>query len=94
MISEKDVKKLSELSRVSVSAEELASMPGEISAILEYIGQINEAVADNKGLPLHDLVNVLRPDENPHESKIHTEDILKEAPERQGDYLKVKKILN
>ena len=37
--------------------------------------------------------NVLRPDENPHEPGAFTEEILAEAPKRQGQYVKVKKIL-
>lgn len=93
MISDKDIKKLSELSRISVSPDEMASMPGEISSILDYISQINKAISKDEITPSYNLVNVLRADENPHESKIHTEEILKEAPQRQGDYLKVKKIL-
>lgn len=94
MIKDEDIKKLSELSRISLSQDEMSSMPREISAILDYISQIDKAVSKDITLPSYNLVNVLRADENPHESKIHTEDILKEAPDRQGDYLKVKKILN
>ena len=37
--------------------------------------------------------NVLRPDENPHQSGVFTEEILAEAPKRRGQYVKVKKIL-
>jgi len=37
--------------------------------------------------------NVFREDENPNESGSQTETLLAEVPERQGDYIKVKRIL-
>ena len=36
----------------------------------------------------------MREDDNPHAGGIYTEAVLNEAPEREGDYIKVKKILN
>lgn len=92
MISDKDVKKLSTLSRISVSEDELVSISKEISSILEYVGQIDKAVS-NTSSSNYTLINVLREDKNPHESGFHTEVILNEAPEREGNFLKVKKIL-
>lgn len=92
MISDKDIKKLSTLSRISVSEEEISSISKEISSILDYVGQIDKAVS-NAPSSTHTLINVLREDKNPHESGIRTEDILNEAPDREGNFLKVKKIL-
>lgn len=93
MIRDLDVQKLSSLSRISVSAEELTSISKEISSILEYVGQIDKAVSGNSPTVHHALTNVLREDVNPHERGINTEAILNDAPEREGNYLKVKKIL-
>ena len=39
------------------------------------------------------LCNITREDEKPHKSGVYTKKILSEAPEREGDYIKVKKIL-
>ncbi len=93
MISKEDVKKLANLSRISVSDEELESIPGEISAILDYVSQIDKAVSSGAPAVTYPLKNVMREDANAHESGVHTEAILNEAPKREGEYVKVKKIL-
>lgn len=93
MISEKDIKKLGDLARISLSSEELRKMPEEISSILEYVGQIDKVVSSGMVAHSENLINVLREDKDPHSRGIHTEEILQGAPERDGNYLKVKKIL-
>jgi Asp-tRNA(Asn)/Glu-tRNA(Gln) amidotransferase C subunit len=37
--------------------------------------------------------NAFREDENPHETGKYTESIIKNAPEKEGNYVKVRKIL-
>ena len=39
------------------------------------------------------VLNVMREDKDPHEAGLYTEKILEQAPAREGDYIKVKKIL-
>ena len=39
------------------------------------------------------LRNVMREDENPYEKGLYTEKLLEEAPEREENFVKVKKIL-
>jgi len=87
------VEKLAKLARLKLSAEEKQKFAKEIGAILEYVGQIKEAGAEAGERKIPELRNVMRADENPHESGIHTEDLLNSAPERDGGYLKVEKIL-
>jgi len=94
MISDKDVQKLSTLSRISVSNDELVSISKEISSILEYVGQIDKAVGGNAPEVSYPIINALREDKNPHDTGAYTEKILSEAPAREKDYIKVKKILN
>ncbi len=94
-ISADDVKKLAELSRLALSDEEVAKLQGEITSILAYVDVIQkvelpETPTDSVHL---DLQNVMREDANPHDAGIHTNDILAQASRREGDYLKVKKIL-
>ncbi|NQV88335.1 MAG: Asp-tRNA(Asn)/Glu-tRNA(Gln) amidotransferase subunit GatC [Parcubacteria group bacterium] len=95
MIEIKDIKKLAELSRIEMEEAEIEEFQKEIESILSYVGQIQEASAgsfsDKKEIPV--LHNVFREDEKPHESGAYTEILLDEAPEREGSYLKVKKIL-
>jgi aspartyl-tRNA(Asn)/glutamyl-tRNA(Gln) amidotransferase subunit C len=93
MITPDDVAKLATLARIKVSPKERTKFVQEIEAILEYIGQINSAeVSSEKGIV--GRTNIMRDDGDVHESGIFTEDILAQAPNREGDYIKVKKILS
>lgn len=92
MIRSEDIKKLASLSRIELTEEEETSFVSEIDSILGYVGQIGnlEAPASTGASPLR---NVFRADERPHETGEFTERILAEAPSREGQYVKVKKIL-
>ena len=96
MISADEVKKLAGLARVALTDSEIEKFRGDIDAILEYIEMIKKVpLAEGAASSAHlDLQNVMRADENPHESGKYTEDMLSQAPRRKGNYLKVKKILN
>jgi len=94
-----EVLKLAKLARIEISVEEAENLSHEFEAILNYVGQVKEisgnmvlgeAGQKSEMFPHH---NVLRGDSNPHESGIYTEKILENAPAREGDYIKVKKIL-
>lgn len=90
----KDIEKLAALSRLSIADDEKASLAKEIDSILGYVEQIKDASASlqiDEQVPAHH--NVMREDANPHESGIYTEKILEESPDRDGQYIKVKKIL-
>jgi aspartyl-tRNA(Asn)/glutamyl-tRNA(Gln) amidotransferase subunit C len=95
MISADDVKKLAELSRLSLKEEEMEKLRGEIDSILAYVDvlktvELPEKPADS---PYLDIENIVREDLNPHEAALHTEELLSQAPRREGNFLKVKKIL-
>ncbi|OHB05347.1 MAG: hypothetical protein A3A26_02040 [Candidatus Zambryskibacteria bacterium RIFCSPLOWO2_01_FULL_47_14] len=85
---------LAKLARIKISNEEAEILSHEFKSILDYVGQIK-----NAGFKINDLGfkneigNVMREDGEPHESGIYTEKLLAEAPERSGNYIKVKKIL-
>lgn len=90
-----DVKKLAELSRLALTDEEVEKLRGEIESILAYIATI-EKVPLPEGVavsPHLDIVNVMRDDANPHEGGKHTRDLVDQFPDKDGDYLRVKKIL-
>ena len=94
MITTEDIKHLADLSRIEVSSAEAEKLTGEIDSILGYVGQIKNATEggeEKTTVPL--LHNVMREDMVTHEPKEYTEAILANAPARDGDYLKVKKIL-
>ncbi|MDB5266607.1 MAG: glutamyl-tRNA(Gln) and/or aspartyl-tRNA(Asn) amidotransferase subunit [Parcubacteria group bacterium] len=93
-MNREEVLKLSTLVRIEISDSEAENLAKEFDSILGYVGEVKKAHAkagSDKEKPA--LRNVMREDTNPHESGIYTEAILKEAPAREGDYIKVKKIL-
>jgi len=92
MISREEIEKLAVLARVKISAEEKESMRKDIESILEYVGQVkNVSVDPKREIPV--LHNVLRDDVVTTRAGEYTEDLLRLAPSREGNYLKVKKIL-
>ncbi len=93
MISREDVQKLAQLSRIELTPEEELTFMSEIDSILGYVGQISEIGELGEENVIPAVRNVFRSDEHVHESGLYTKDILAQAPSREGDYLKVKKIL-
>lgn len=94
MISLKEIEKLALLSRIELSAEEKEAFRKDMDAILGYVEQVQKVSATTDLGKKAGLVrNVLREDSNPHESGIHTETLVSSAPKRDGNYVKVKKIL-
>lgn len=93
-MNKSEIEKLAELSRIEISNEEKDSLLKDLQRILEYVDQIKEVKipSDRTASPAHPL-NVMRADEKPHEKGLYTEAILREMPETEGGYLKVRKIL-
>ena len=92
MITKDDIQKLALLARIAVTPQEVESFSKEIEAILSYVGHIN-SVTVPEGTPKSGLINVFREDDTPHESGLFTKDVLQASPNREGEYIKVKKIL-
>lgn len=89
----KDVEHLAGLARIAVSEDEKKILQHDLEEILAYVSQVTEVTAE-LGVPTAgDLRNVMREDGLPHEAGIFTEDILKQAPKREGNRISVKKIL-
>lgn len=92
MITKEDIKKLAGLARMELSDSEAEHLTGEVDSILSYVGQITNTTGDLvREVPK--LHNVMREDIPQNKAGQYTEDILKNAPAREGNYLKVKKIL-
>ena len=91
-ITSKDIKNLASLARIEISEEEAERLTPEIDSILGYVGQIKNVVGNiKKEVPK--LHNVMREDVSTNTSRQYTDNILNDAPDREGDYIKVKKIL-
>jgi aspartyl-tRNA(Asn)/glutamyl-tRNA(Gln) amidotransferase subunit C len=92
MITIQDIDKLANLSRLALTEQEKASFSNEIGAILGYVANINTLAGDIVDMD-HAQINVLRDDMVIHQSGEYSKNLLANAPSREGDYVKVKKIL-
>ena len=91
-----EAKKLAELARLEIADDELEKIAKDMGSVLEYIDKIKTAdIPEGDELRIENagVRNVMVPDENPHETGINTEKLLKEVPEAQDYQIKVKKIL-
>lgn len=107
MITKEEIEKLASLARIELSSEEKENLQKDIGAILDYVGQIKtlspqsarpqnyaeckQNDAEDKGAGY--ASNIMREDGKPHESDIYTEKLLSAAPQREGEYVRVKKVL-
>lgn len=95
MITKEEILHLGELARIKLTDEEVEKFHTEVGAILDYVSAIDEVVKEGAlEKKVGPVFNVFREDEITNEPGSYTEDILREMPERDGQYLKVKKILN
>lgn len=93
MINESDVRHIAHLSRLHPSDEEVRLFSGQLSAILEYVEQLNEV--DTQAVPptAHALPvkNVFR-DDVPG-GCLTSDEALANAPARDGQFFAVPKVL-
>ncbi len=88
-ISEQEVKKIAELSRLSLTNEELKKRTEDMNNILDYMDTLNEI--DTKNIEelynVHDMNNSLREDN--YESSLDKKDVLANSPNSNSDYIEV-----
>lgn len=93
-MQKEEILHLGTLSRIALSESEVEKLAVEIESILDYVGTVSEIVADTVDQKVVGArFNVFREDEVTCEPGEYTETLLNEAPERDGRFLKVKKIL-
>jgi aspartyl/glutamyl-tRNA(Asn/Gln) amidotransferase C subunit len=90
--TEQDLDNLSRLARITITAEEKPKMLVDIQSILGYISEINEVTGEATHIE-GAFNNIVRDDVITREPGSHTEALLREAPEVQGEYVKVKQVL-
>lgn len=88
-----EVRHVARLARLRLTEEELEKMQQELSSILQYIDALQEVDVTDvvPTAQVTDVVNVVRPDEV--RPSLPVEEALGAAPHRQGDYFKVKRVL-
>ena len=92
-ISADDMRKVAKLARLDLPDEKIATYTDQLESILEYVGQLE--TIDTEGVPettrAVEVTNVTRKDGvTPTPVR---EDILNQAPLREGDFFRVPKIL-
>lgn len=92
-VTREDVLRTAELAKLYLSPEEVDSMREDLERIFQYFDILREV--DTIGVePMHhvlDLKDILRPDE-PGEC-LDREEILKQAPDRSGDFFRVPRVI-
>ena len=88
-ISEQEVKKIAELSRLSLTNEELKKRTKDMNNILDYMDTLNEIDTENveELYNVHDMNNSLREDN--YESSLDKKDVLANSPNSNSDYIEV-----
>lgn len=94
MISKEEVQNLAELARLELTDTEVPTLQKDISAILDYIGQVSAVSSDIKETkPL--LRNMMREDVVRGSDVLSNkrEQLLAALPKREDDYAVVRKII-
>jgi len=94
MVTVQELEHLAQLARIKLSEDDKKSLVKEFDSILGYVDQIKKAKVeiDAEGR-VGSVKNVTRPDEPHPVSAEDRERLLKEVPQREGDFIAVKKII-
>lgn len=92
-LTKKEVEHIAKLSRLHLTSKEIEKFTSQLSSILEYIGELQKI--DVKNLEpignISGLLNVAREDEIGQ--SYSQEEMLKNAPDKENGFLKVKAVL-
>jgi aspartyl-tRNA(Asn)/glutamyl-tRNA(Gln) amidotransferase subunit C len=93
-IDKEKVMKVAKLARLELTEAEVEEFTGQLRAILDYVAKMNELDTSNVEPLAHCLPvsNVFR--EDAAKESLGAEKALANAPERDGDFFKVPKILD
>jgi aspartyl-tRNA(Asn)/glutamyl-tRNA(Gln) amidotransferase subunit C len=92
-ITPKDVEHVAKLARIAITPEERDRYQGQLENILQYIAKLKEKNTDHVEPTAHpfDVFNVWREDVAKPFTDI--EALLKNAPEKEETFFKVKKVI-
>ncbi len=95
MITVKEIENLANLARIKLEDAEKQSLTKEIDSILTYIDQIKKATVDMDYTPIPGAVNNIFREDIPETISLEDREIiLNEAPDREKDFIAVKKIID
>jgi aspartyl-tRNA(Asn)/glutamyl-tRNA(Gln) amidotransferase subunit C len=94
MLDQEQVHKIAHLARLEITPEEEIQFAGQLSSILDYFEQLSELDTTDVQPTTRaiELNNITRPDVRVIYD--HREDLLKQAPEPEGDFFRVPQILS
>lgn len=92
-LSVEDVRYIASLARLSFSEAEEPKLAAQMSQILDYVSKLDELDTSDVEPMAHVLEanNVFRPDET--QQRITHEEGLRNAPDTDGDYFRVPKVI-
>ncbi|MGG6268367.1 Asp-tRNA(Asn)/Glu-tRNA(Gln) amidotransferase subunit GatC [Leptolyngbya sp. AN03gr2] len=93
MIDREQVQKVAHLARLQLTPEEEEKFTTQLNNILDYFDQLSELDVSEVQPTTRaiDVSNVVRPDQ--HQPYSNRESILEGAPDRDGEFFKVPKIV-
>lgn len=94
-ITRKEIEHIAQLARIKLTESELEKFTKDLSAVLNWVGKLNE-LDTRKVEPMahvEGIKNRIRPDKIEEFGKEGIENIKNNFPEKSGDFAKVKKIL-
>ena len=89
----KDVEALAKLARINLSEEEKETFAKDIGSILSYVDKIKEVATEDAQAEVGAVYNAFREDVEVEKDEKMVTEIKNQFPGKEGDYLKVKKIL-
>ncbi len=92
-MTKEEILHLGMLSRLALKDEEVESLKTEIDDILAYVSTVTSIAGDSPGKAVGARYNVLRDDVVTNDPNAYTEALLQAAPQRKGNFIAVKKIL-
>jgi aspartyl-tRNA(Asn)/glutamyl-tRNA(Gln) amidotransferase subunit C len=92
MLSKKDVEALAELSRMRLSSDEIEAMIPQLDSILAYVSEVGKIVSEDMPAQPGLVRNVMREDSPALPGGEYTDVIIANAPQHEGNYVKVKQI--
>lgn len=96
MITKKEVEHVASLARLGLNEKEKEKLSRELSGILDYFEKLKEV--DTKDIEptaqVTGLTNIFRADDNPLQVDVEKiKKLIGQAPEREGNFVKTKPIL-
>ena len=90
----KEIRHLAALARIRVAESEVSVIAEKFARVLGYVSLIQKVHTSGTEISETGAIrNVMREDGPPHESGAYSEAILRNVPLREGQFVKVKKIL-